>query len=88
MSFRSASRDYPDIVSALRVGNVQHLAPIQPEQADPLLAIILALVYPFDRKRILASDDRLLEAHAVIDEVARSLVRIPLEADHKDIGYH
>ena len=37
MSFRPASRDYPDIVSALRVRNVQHLAPIQAKQAEPLL---------------------------------------------------
>jgi hypothetical protein len=88
MSFRPASRDYSDIVSALRVGNVQYLAPIQAKQADPLLAIILALVYPFDRKRILAGHGRLLEAHLVIGKVARSLVKIPLEADHKDIAYH
>jgi len=48
-------------------------------QVDPFLAVILAVIDPFDRKRVAERFDRIMEGDAMVAPVGGCLGVIPLE---------
>jgi hypothetical protein len=86
MLCRSPGRDDANALIPLCVRNGHHLTADHAEKDTPLLAMGFAHVDPLDGKRVAKRESRLLEAHAVIAQVLRSLGAVPLEL-HSSKGY-
>jgi hypothetical protein len=83
MFFRPSGRDDPYVVAALCVDHKQHFALVKTKQRKPVFAVIFTRVDPLYGEVVTARESRLLKAHAMIAEIPRGLVVIPLETDHR-----
>ena len=66
-------------VAAHRVGDIQHFVVDRPEDDVAIFAVVLAVITPFERERIVEHERRGLEADAVSRFVLRRFASVPFK---------